>query len=101
MEKVVLNKCKKMLINLKSEIYLIFPRVYFFPTDTHNAQTSSEYASGVNGTSPPLPADIQNYIELFCNDQLLDATMDLRTVKHFYWKQAADVLIHFNQIKFV
>ncbi|XP_064653169.1 WD repeat-containing protein 48-like isoform X2 [Lineus longissimus] len=37
-------------------------------------------------------------VELLCNDQVLDPTMDLRTVKHFIWKQGGDLTLHYRPI---
>lgn len=35
-------------------------------------------------------------VEILCNDQILDANMDLRTVKHFIWKQGSDLTLHYR-----
>ncbi|KAI1716221.1 WD domain, g-beta repeat domain-containing protein [Ditylenchus destructor] len=40
--------------------------------------------------------DVEEKVELFCNEQKLDPEMDLRTVKHFIWKQGGDLLIHYR-----
>ena len=37
-------------------------------------------------------------VELLCNDQILDPNMDLRTVKHFIWKSASDLTLHYRPI---
>lgn len=37
-------------------------------------------------------------VELLCNDQVLDANMDLRTVKHFIWKQSGDLTLHYRPL---
>ncbi|CAC5371332.1 WDR48 [Mytilus coruscus] len=37
-------------------------------------------------------------VELLCNEQVLDANMDLRTVKHFIWKQSGDLTLHYRPI---
>ncbi|CAI4231498.1 unnamed protein product [Auanema sp. JU1783] len=50
--------------------------------------------------SDPIPSDLDQRLELYCNDQKLDPDMDLRTVKHFIWKQGGDLLIHYKAIKF-
>ena len=31
--------------------------------------------------------------------QVLDLNMDLRTVRHFIWKNSADLQLHYRQIK--
>ncbi|XP_043272942.1 WD repeat-containing protein 48 [Venturia canescens] len=38
-------------------------------------------------------------VELLCNDQLLDPSMDLRTVRHFIWKNSADLTLHYRPVK--
>lgn len=35
-------------------------------------------------------------IELYCQDALLDSNMDLRTVKHFFWKNPGDLVLHYK-----
>lgn len=37
-------------------------------------------------------------IELTCNDQVLDPSMDLRTVKHFIWKSSTDLTLYYRII---
>ncbi|XP_071554864.1 WD repeat-containing protein 48 isoform X1 [Temnothorax nylanderi] len=38
-------------------------------------------------------------VELLCNDQVLDPSMDLRTVRHFIWKSSADLTLHYRPVK--
>ncbi|XP_043462257.1 WD repeat-containing protein 48 [Leptopilina heterotoma] len=38
-------------------------------------------------------------VELLCNDQLLDPSMDLRTVRHFIWKSSTDLTLHYRPVK--
>ncbi|XP_045181186.2 WD repeat-containing protein 48-like [Mercenaria mercenaria] len=38
-------------------------------------------------------------VELLCNDQVLNPNMDLRTVKHFIWKQGGDLTLHYRPLK--
>ena len=35
-------------------------------------------------------------IDLYCNDVMIDPNMDLRTVRHFIWKQSADLTFHYK-----
>ncbi|CAF1393108.1 unnamed protein product [Rotaria sordida] len=37
-----------------------------------------------------------DHIELLCQDQVLDLSMDLRTVKHFMWKGGGDLVLCFR-----
>lgn len=41
----------------------------------------------------------EDKVELLCQDQVLDANMDLRTVKHFIWKCGGDLVLHYRPIK--
>ncbi|XP_058801534.1 WD repeat-containing protein 48 [Phymastichus coffea] len=38
-------------------------------------------------------------VELLCNDQVLDPSMDLRTVRHFIWKSSADLTLYYRPVK--
>ncbi|KAL4217901.1 WD repeat-containing protein 48 [Mactra antiquata] len=38
-------------------------------------------------------------VELLCNDQVLNPNMDLRTVKHFIWKQGGDPILNYRPLK--
>lgn len=55
--------------------------------------------TGVNSsqnsdTSEQIPAE--DKIELFCNEVVCDPSMDLRTVKHFIWKQSGDLTFYYK-----
>ncbi|KAK0418585.1 hypothetical protein QR680_013655 [Steinernema hermaphroditum] len=54
----------------------------------------------VAGNLVPLqiPANIEEHLELYCNEQKLDPEMDLRTVKHFAWKQGGDLVLHYKPL---
>ncbi|KAF6210381.1 hypothetical protein GE061_013485 [Apolygus lucorum] len=44
--------------------------------------------------------EVEEKVELLCNDQPLDSNMDLRTVKAFIWKNnSADLVLHYRPIK--
>ncbi|XP_065158340.1 WD repeat-containing protein 48 homolog [Atheta coriaria] len=50
-------------------------------------------------TEPPVPVTngtTVDQIELTCNDQVLDPSMDLRTVKQFIWKANTDLTLYFK-----
>ena len=38
-------------------------------------------------------------VELLCQDQVLDSSMDLRTVRHFIWKSGGDLVLHYRPLK--
>jgi len=65
--------------------------------------TSTGATTGVNSNSSQnsdasegsqIPAE--DKIELLCNDVVCDPSMDLRTVKHFIWKQSTDLTFHYK-----
>lgn len=55
-----------------------------------NANNNSEG----NSEGSQIPAE--DRLELYCNDVLIDPNMDLRTVRHFIWKQSADLTFHYK-----
>ncbi|XP_037083008.1 LOW QUALITY PROTEIN: WD repeat-containing protein 48-like [Pollicipes pollicipes] len=60
-------------------------------------------AAAAGGAEPAERAEsaslAEDRVELLCNDQVLDLNMDLRTVRHFIWKNSADLQLHYRQIK--
>jgi len=67
-----------------------------YPDDPHSSQSQQQQHHIL---PPPLPPNIEEKIELYCQDQQLDPNMDLRTVKHFIWKQGGDLVLHYKPIK--
>jgi len=69
-------------------------------------QQNSAMATAGNGTNQhdgngeqQRESDISksvDHIELLCQDQVLDLSMDLRTVKHFMWKGGGDLVLCFR-----
>ncbi|XP_023931013.1 WD repeat-containing protein 48-like [Lingula anatina] len=67
------------------------------------SETGSQNAGQDRTDYDKVPEDdgipAEEKVELLCNDQILDANMDLRTVKHFIWKQGGDLTLHYRPIK--
>ncbi|CAI2347528.1 unnamed protein product [Caenorhabditis sp. 36 PRJEB53466] len=42
---------------------------------------------------------IHTKMEMYCMDQKLEPDMDLRSVKHFIWKQGGELLLHYKPVK--
>jgi len=40
----------------------------------------------------------EDRVELLCNDQVLDANLDLRTVRHFIWKSSSDLVLNYKPL---
>ncbi|KAK6061900.1 WD domain, G-beta repeat protein [Cooperia oncophora] len=60
---------------------------------------SPESAMGETPMPVQIPTNIEQKMELYCNDQKLDPDMDLRSVKHFVWKQGGDLLLYYKPLK--
>lgn len=93
MRKVIEHVCDRMLVNVVEENGQ--------GTSNHDAATASTAVSNKgssrsSGDTKPFPVD---RVELYCNDQKLDETLDLRTVKHFIWKSGGDLILHYMPIK--
>lgn len=61
------------------------------PTTTNGTGVNSSQNSD---TSEQIAAE--DKIELLCNDVVCDPSMDLRTVKHFIWKQSSDLTFYYK-----
>lgn len=69
-----------------------------------NTPNDANYADNDNQSAPQMmtssgTTNIEERVELYCQDQKLDPEMDLRTVKHFIWKQGGDLLLHYKQLR--
>lgn len=58
-----------------------------------NANASNN-SDGNNSEGSQIPAE--DRLELYCNDVMIDPNLDLRTVRHFIWKQSADLTFHYK-----
>uniref|UniRef100_A0A1I7T2C9 Anaphase-promoting complex subunit 1 n=1 Tax=Caenorhabditis tropicalis TaxID=1561998 RepID=A0A1I7T2C9_9PELO len=58
------------------------------------------YEKVLSNSDGGIPLDqIHTKIEMYCNDTKLEPEMDLRTVKHFFWKQSGELLLLYRPIK--
>ncbi|XP_058460737.1 WD repeat-containing protein 48 homolog isoform X2 [Malaya genurostris] len=65
------------------------------PPSTGNSNSSQNNSqSDANSEGSQVPAEER--IELLCNDVVCDPNMDLRTVRHFIWKQSSDLTFHYR-----
>jgi len=89
MRKVIEHVCEKMLVNLTDEDGL---------TTAQQDQNGSTSFKGSSKSNEPETYPFDR-VELFCNDQKLDETLDLRTVRHYIWKSGGDLVLHYMPIK--
>lgn len=90
------------MLQIRKVMEHVFEKILYPPNEglcLGGSNADSILTSMPNSAPPPLPANIEDRIELYCNDQLLDPNTDLRTVKHFIWKQGADLVLHYRPIK--
>ncbi|CAK9296973.1 unnamed protein product [Gordionus sp. m RMFG-2023] len=64
------------------------------PYNTYSMDKSEK-----DGSSSNLSANFEEKIQIFCQNQLLDPEMDLRSVKHFYWKGSSDMILYYLPFK--
>lgn len=57
---------------------------------------SSPGAGDGDTTTPANNSTTVDQIELTCNNQVLDPSMDLRTVKYFIWKSSNDLTFYYK-----
>ncbi len=80
-------QCRKVCEHVLDKILLENPT----PPGNNGAGVNSSQNSD---NSEQIPAE--DKIELMCNDVVCDPSMDLRTVKHFIWKQSGDLTFYYK-----
>ncbi|XP_040156212.1 WD repeat-containing protein 48 homolog [Anopheles arabiensis] len=65
-------------------------------SDSNGNSNSSQNNSQSDGNSESSQIPAEERIELLCNEVLCDPNMDLRTVRHFIWKQSSDLTFHYR-----
>ena len=83
-------QCRKVCEHVLDKILMEIP-----PTGNGtgvNSNSSQNNSDASDGSQIPA----EDKIELLCNDVVCDPSMDLRTVKHFIWKQSSDLTFHYK-----
>uniref|UniRef100_A0A5K3F747 WD_REPEATS_REGION domain-containing protein n=1 Tax=Mesocestoides corti TaxID=53468 RepID=A0A5K3F747_MESCO len=72
--------------------------VTFVPAQAPPGTTLMDLTAVANAAfkATSTPEDI---IQIWCGDHLLDPDMNLRTVRHFYWKQPGELVLTYSIIK--
>ncbi|KAL7056421.1 hypothetical protein AAHC03_020796 [Spirometra sp. Aus1] len=73
-------------------------RVTFVPAHAPPGTTLADLTAVASAAfkGSPTPEDV---IQIWCGDHLLDPEMNLRTVRHFYWKQPGDLVLTYTILK--
>ncbi|KHJ41842.1 hypothetical protein D918_08058 [Trichuris suis] len=91
------------MLQVRKVIEHVYEKILFASmNDTNGTHSAVTNAQGHHAPSVPphaLPADLEERIELYCQDQRLDPSMDLRTIKHFIWKQGGDLVLCYRAVK--
>uniref|UniRef100_A0A0R3TWQ2 RAWUL domain-containing protein n=1 Tax=Rodentolepis nana TaxID=102285 RepID=A0A0R3TWQ2_RODNA len=77
---------------------LMATNVTFVPAQAPPGTTLADLTAVANAAfrATSTPEDI---IQIWCGDHLLDPDMNLRTVRHFYWKQPSELVLTYSIIK--
>ncbi|KAL5961726.1 WD repeat-containing protein 48 [Taenia solium] len=77
---------------------LMATNVTFVPAQAPPGTTLADLTAVANAAfkATSTPEDI---IQIWCGDHLLDPEMNLRTVRHFYWKQPGELILTYSILK--
>ncbi|KAH6935123.1 hypothetical protein HPB50_003451 [Hyalomma asiaticum] len=90
------------MIQVRKVIEHVYEKIMGAGSDTSSqTQDRSGDSNGTTGaaTDDERASIAEEKVELLCQDQVLDPSMDLRTVRHFIWKSGADLVLHYRPIK--
>ncbi|KAM7534165.1 hypothetical protein Aperf_G00000111211 [Anoplocephala perfoliata] len=84
--------------NTTTTAHLMATNVTYVPAQAPPGTTLADLTAVANAAfrATPTPEDI---IQIWCGDHLLDPEMNLRTVRHFYWKQPSELVLTYSVIK--
>uniref|UniRef100_A0A0L8G0N1 Uncharacterized protein n=1 Tax=Octopus bimaculoides TaxID=37653 RepID=A0A0L8G0N1_OCTBM len=80
------------------QVRKVIEHVYEKVLGSQTANSNHEKSDGEKD-SEDVTSIAEEKVEILCNDQILDPNMDLRTVKHFIWKQGGDLILQYRRIK--
>ncbi|KAL1438114.1 hypothetical protein MTO96_048205 [Rhipicephalus appendiculatus] len=90
------------MIQVRKVIEHVYEKIMGAGSDSSSqTQDRSGDSNGTTGaaTDDERASIAEEKVELLCQDQVLDPSMDLRTVRHFIWKSGADLVLHYRPIK--
>ncbi|XP_048249973.1 WD repeat-containing protein 48-like [Haliotis rufescens] len=87
------------MIQVRKVIEHVYEKVLGQGSDAGSQTANSNGGQEKEGEKEEdLSSIAEEKVELTCNDQVLDPNMDLRTVKHFIWKQTGDLTLHYRPL---
>ncbi|XP_075545424.1 WD repeat-containing protein 48 isoform X1 [Dermacentor variabilis] len=90
------------MIQVRKVIEHVYEKIMGAGSDSSSqTQDRSGDSNGTTGaaTDDERASIAEEKVELLCQDQVLDPSMDLRTVRHFIWKSGADLVLHYRPVK--
>ncbi|CAL1530062.1 unnamed protein product [Lymnaea stagnalis] len=87
------------MINVRKVIEHVYEKVLGQGSDAGSqAANSNSHEKEAEKEEEPSSCAAEERVELLCNDVVLDPNMDLRTVRHFIWKQTGDLTLHYRPL---
>lgn len=65
-------------------------------SNSNNSNNNATSSASNNNSEANSEIPAEDRLELYCNDVIIDPNLDLRTVRHFIWKQSADLTFHYK-----
>ncbi|KAI1284988.1 WD repeat-containing protein 48 [Halotydeus destructor] len=97
------------MLQVRKVIEHVYEKMMGSPSESgsHNASGQEKSSTDERNNSRNTGSDrdderasiAEDKVELLCQEQVLDANMDLRTVKHFIWKSGGDLVLHYRPLK--
>ncbi|KAL8578817.1 WD repeat-containing protein 48 [Nucella lapillus] len=87
------------MIQVRKVIEHVYEKVLGQGSDTGSQAAASNASQEKEAEKDEdLSTVAEERVELLCSDQVLDPNMDLRTVRHFIWKQPGDLTLHYRPL---
>lgn len=90
--------CASDMIQIKKVIEHVYEKFFGSESSGTNSTPGNEREPSTV-ESEDISRIAHSKIELYCNDQLLEPSMDLRTVKHYLWKNSGEIVLHYKLLK--
>ncbi|XP_052764108.1 WD repeat-containing protein 48-like [Mya arenaria] len=87
------------MIQVRKVIEHVYEKVLGQGSDTGSQGPGNGASGDRHDEGEDISAIAEEKVELLCNEQVLNPNMDLRTVKHFIWKQGGDLTLHYRPLK--
>ncbi|KRX70496.1 WD repeat-containing protein 48 [Trichinella sp. T6] len=93
------------MLQVRKVIEHVYEKILSTAVSTENSMNAANSEKNPGAQSQPsstpavLPSNLEEKIELYCQDQRLDPNMDLRTIKYFIWKQGGDLVLYYKAVK--